>query len=88
MQIVPWLNYSVPGVLNLALLTLTTGMGMYCYLLCVISDPGFVTAYQHTVVSTQIEVRPCQIRAVLFSSSAVYQCCKVFDLMCTAAGPG
>lgn len=39
-QIVPWLSYSVPGVLNLGFLTIDTGIALYCFLLCVSMDPG------------------------------------------------
>ncbi len=39
-QIVPWLSYSVPGVTNLGVLLITTGMSLYCYLFCVLLDPG------------------------------------------------
>jgi hypothetical protein len=37
---IPWLSYSVPGILNLFILTLTTGLSFYCYLFCVLSCPG------------------------------------------------
>ncbi|BDA49409.1 Palmitoyltransferase PFA4 [Coccomyxa sp. Obi] len=40
--IVPWLSYSVPGVLNLGFLTIDTGIALYCFLLCVVLDPGSV----------------------------------------------
>lgn len=40
MQILPWLSYSVPGVLNLASFTVETGTALWCFLLCVIVDPG------------------------------------------------
>ena len=40
MQILPWLSYSVPGVLNLGGFTLETGTALWCFLLCVIVDPG------------------------------------------------
>lgn len=40
MQIIPWLSYSVPGVLNLGSFTLETGTSLWCFLLCVIVDPG------------------------------------------------
>lgn len=39
-QIIPWLSYSVPGVLNLGVLTIDTGIALACYLLCVFTDPG------------------------------------------------
>jgi len=42
--IVPWLSYSVPGVLNLGLLTFDTGIALGCYLACVFADPGSVPA--------------------------------------------
>ena len=38
--ILPWLSWSVPGVLNLALLTLSTGTALVCFLACVMVDPG------------------------------------------------
>ena len=38
--ILPWLSWSVPGVLNLALLTLSTGTALACFLACVMVDPG------------------------------------------------
>jgi hypothetical protein len=41
-QIIPWLNYSVPGVLNLAAITLTTVLAFYTFTMCVVSDPGSV----------------------------------------------
>lgn len=40
MQIVPWLSYSVPSVLNLAGLSYTTFCSIYLYLMCVLVDPG------------------------------------------------
>eukprot|EP00884_Botryococcus_braunii_P016789 jgi/Botrbrau1/3794/Bobra.0183s0027.1 len=40
--IIPWLSYSVPGVLNLACITLTTLLAFGTFLTCVISDPGSV----------------------------------------------
>lgn len=40
LQILPWLSYSVPGVLNLGSFTLETGTALWCFLLCVIADPG------------------------------------------------
>lgn len=40
--ILPWLSYSVPGVLNLALLTGNAGMALVCFLYCVAVDPGRV----------------------------------------------
>ena len=41
-QIVPWLSYSVPGVTNLAVLTASAGAALYCYLCCMLTDPGRV----------------------------------------------
>ncbi|KXZ52363.1 hypothetical protein GPECTOR_10g997 [Gonium pectorale] len=38
--IVPWLSYSVPGITNMGVLTLTTGVSLYCYLFCVLLDAG------------------------------------------------
>lgn len=40
LQIIPWLSYSVSGVLNLSVFTIDTGIALSCYLLCVITDPG------------------------------------------------
>lgn len=40
--IVPWLSFSVPGVTNLGVLTLTAGLSLYCYIFCVIVDAGSV----------------------------------------------
>ncbi len=40
LQIVPWLSYSVPGILNLGILSLTTSISLYAYLFCVLHDPG------------------------------------------------
>ncbi|EIE19032.1 zf-DHHC-domain-containing protein [Coccomyxa subellipsoidea C-169] len=40
--ILPWLSYSVPGVLNLGFLSVDTGIALYCFLLCVVVDPGRV----------------------------------------------
>lgn len=39
-QILPWLSFSVPGVLNLAVLTINTGVALYCYFCCMFFDPG------------------------------------------------
>ena len=36
----PWLSYSVPGITNMGLLTLTTGLSLYCYIFCVLLDAG------------------------------------------------
>lgn len=41
--IVPWLSYSVPGITNLGVLTITAGVSMYCYLFCVLGNPGSVS---------------------------------------------
>ncbi|KAG2445217.1 hypothetical protein HYH02_008685 [Chlamydomonas schloesseri] len=38
--IVPWLSYSVPGITNMGLLTLTTVLALYCFLFCVLLDAG------------------------------------------------
>jgi hypothetical protein len=40
LQIVPWLSYSVPGLLNLIILSTTWSISLYCYLLTVYTDPG------------------------------------------------
>ncbi|GMH42148.1 hypothetical protein BSKO_10067 [Bryopsis sp. KO-2023] len=40
--ILPWLSVSVPGVLNLAGLTLSAGLALYSYLCCVLVDAGRV----------------------------------------------
>eukprot|EP00197_Chlamydomonas_leiostraca_P012381 CAMPEP_0202874016 /NCGR_PEP_ID=MMETSP1391-20130828/24525_1 /ASSEMBLY_ACC=CAM_ASM_000867 /TAXON_ID=1034604 /ORGANISM="Chlamydomonas leiostraca, Strain SAG 11-49" /LENGTH=316 /DNA_ID=CAMNT_0049555353 /DNA_START=59 /DNA_END=1006 /DNA_ORIENTATION=+ len=40
--VVPWLSYSVPGVTNIGVLSMTAGSALYCYLLCVFKDPGSV----------------------------------------------
>lgn len=46
--IVPWLSFSVPGVLHFTSLTAATALGLHCYLLCVLSDPGSVPHdYEH-----------------------------------------
>jgi hypothetical protein len=42
LQIIPWLNYSVPGVLNLGILTVNTCLAFYSFLGCVVADPGSV----------------------------------------------
>ena len=39
-QILPWLSYSVPGVLNLAIFSSNTGIALVCFLFCVSVDPG------------------------------------------------
>lgn len=38
--IVPWLNFSVPGVANALVLAIEAGAGLYLYLFCVFCDPG------------------------------------------------
>ena len=50
LQILPWLSYSVPGVLNLGGFTLETGAALWCFLLCVIVDPGRYN-HLHSVVA-------------------------------------
>ena len=45
--ILPWLSWSVPGVLNLALLTLSTSTALACFLACVMVDPGRYAAGVH-----------------------------------------
>lgn len=40
--IVPWMSYSVPGITNLGILTFTTAVALYCYVFCVVVDPGRV----------------------------------------------
>ena len=42
--VIPWMEHSVPGVLNVGFLTLTAGLGMAMYLCCVYCDPGRVPA--------------------------------------------
>lgn len=42
--VIPWMEHSVPGVLNVAFLTLTAGLGMVMYLCCVYCEPGRVPA--------------------------------------------
>lgn len=39
-QILPWLSYSVPGVLNLAVFSVDTAVAFLCFLFCVCVDPG------------------------------------------------
>ena len=39
-QIVPWLNFSVPGVTNLLILTITTTSALGYFVACVLADPG------------------------------------------------
>ncbi|GLC46391.1 hypothetical protein PLESTB_000977000 [Pleodorina starrii] len=38
--IVPWLSYSVPGITNMGVLTVTTCLSLYCYMFCVLLDAG------------------------------------------------
>lgn len=39
--VVPWLNFSVPGVVHASLLSFTTIMALVCYLQCVFGNPGY-----------------------------------------------
>ena len=39
-QIVPWLSFSVPGVTNLLILTITTTSALGYFVACVLADPG------------------------------------------------
>lgn len=39
---VPWLSFSVPGLMNVGVLTLTAGLSLYCYMFCVVLDAGRV----------------------------------------------
>ena len=39
-QIVPWLSFSVPGVTNLLILTITTTFALGSFVACVLADPG------------------------------------------------
>jgi hypothetical protein len=39
-QVLPWLSFSVPGVLNLLGLSLTTTAAACCYFACMTIDPG------------------------------------------------
>jgi len=59
--LVPWLDFSVPGVLNMAAISASTFLGLYCYLLCVHADPGYVPVdYAHDpedAVTLQIQVK-------------------------------
>jgi len=41
---IPWLEHSVPGVLNVGFLTVTSGLGLTMYLCCVYCEPGRVPA--------------------------------------------
>ena len=54
-QIVPWLSYSVPGVLNFGVFTFNTAAALACFVICVVSDPGqvpedFVADAEHAAV--------------------------------------
>ncbi|KAK9800786.1 hypothetical protein WJX73_003252 [Symbiochloris irregularis] len=40
--ILPWLSYSVPGVMNLAIFSTDTAVAFLCFLFCVCVDPGRV----------------------------------------------
>lgn len=40
LQIVPWFSFSVPGALHLGLLSISTGLALFCLLAAVINDPG------------------------------------------------
>lgn len=40
--ILPWLSWSVPGVANLLALTGSTGIALFCYVSCLLQDPGRV----------------------------------------------
>jgi hypothetical protein len=61
MQILPWLGTGVAGLLALVSFTALCFVGIYCYLLCVLADPGSVPRdYQHDpedLTSTYIQVR-------------------------------
>ena len=39
-QIIPWLSFSVPGVMHLATFSANTGLALVCFLFCVVMDPG------------------------------------------------
>lgn len=39
-QIIPWFENSVPGVMNLGVITINTFMSMFCYMQCVMTDAG------------------------------------------------
>jgi hypothetical protein len=39
-QILPWLSVSVPGISNLALLSGTTALAAWCFVCCILFDPG------------------------------------------------
>jgi hypothetical protein len=41
---IPWMEHSVPGVLHVAVLTVTAGLGLIMYLCCVYCEPGRVPA--------------------------------------------
>ncbi|KIZ07589.1 hypothetical protein MNEG_0358 [Monoraphidium neglectum] len=42
--ILPWLSVSVPGMSNLAVLTVTTVLALWCFVACIFFDPGRVPA--------------------------------------------
>ena len=42
--VIPWMENSVPGVLNVGVLTITAGLGLVMYLCCVYCEPGRVPA--------------------------------------------
>ena len=61
MQILPWMGPGLYGFALFALFTYLCFMGIYCYLLCVLADPGSVPRdYQHDpedATSTYIQAR-------------------------------
>jgi hypothetical protein len=61
MQVVPWLSYSVPGVTNIGVLTMTAASALYCYLLCVFKDPGrqVTASFQGFLASSHHALYPC-----------------------------
>ena len=60
-QVVPWMGWSVMGALHVFCFSTLCVLGMYCYLLCVLADPGSVPRhYQHDledVTAMYIQVR-------------------------------
>lgn len=60
MQILPWLGASVAGILNLVAFSALCFLGLHCYVLCVLADPGSVPRdFEHDVedvTSTYIQV--------------------------------
>ncbi|MEW5297116.1 MAG: hypothetical protein WDW36_000344 [Sanguina aurantia] len=40
--IIPWFEYSVPGVTNIGVLSINTALALYCYVYCIYLDPGRV----------------------------------------------